>query len=199
MTKRVFLDLETSGLPTMYGFNNYFNYRDLEKYNSSRVVQIAMVVYEGADRILTRNVIIKPKNYIIENSEFHNITHDYAIVNGIELNNLENELNDIFTPDAILIAHNVLFDKNVLLSELFRNNMISTCDKLEKIKVYCTCTSSKNITKIKFSPYSYKLPKLSELYIYLFHKPPINQHDALGDVETLIEIYFELDKRNLLI
>lgn len=198
-TRYIFLDLETSGLPKMMGFNKYYAYTDLNAYGSSRVVQLAMAVYDDSKLVETHNVLIKPIGYEIKNSEFHKITHEHALVYGINLIEMKEILNKLFTKNAVLIAHNVLFDKNVLLSELYRCNMEEICTLLEQMAVYCTCSNSVNITKIPFSTYSYKLPKLSELYEFLFHEHSVNQHDAMGDVETLVKIFFELQKRNLIV
>ena len=200
MTSRyIFLDLETSGLPKMIGFNKYYKYDELHAYDSSRIVQLAMAVYDDSKLVETHNVLIKPVGYEIKNSEFHNITHEHALVYGINLIEMKEIFNTLFTKNTLLIAHNVQFDKNVLLSELFRCRMEDICILLESMEVYCTCTNSTHITKIPFSQYAYKLPKLSELYEFLFHEKSVKQHDAMGDVETLAKIYFELQKRNLLI
>lgn len=199
MPRYVFLDIETSGLPLMIGFNKYHDYKRLDMYASSRVIQLALSIYDDSKLVETHNVIIKPLGYEIKNSEFHSITHEHALVYGVNMFELRDILSKAFEKNNILVAHNVLFDKNVLLSDLYRNNLDDVCVLLDQIAVYCTCTNSINITKIPFSAYSYKLPKLSELYAFLFHSQPTNQHDALGDVETLVKIFFELQKRGLLL
>lgn len=71
--KVILFDTETSGLPdNSLGFNKYHDYKKTEKYDSSRVVQLAMLVYErddnpqepeSKDGVVSRNLPTIPQEF----------------------------------------------------------------------------------------------------------------------------------------
>ena len=97
-----------------------------------------------------------------------------------------------------MIAHNVLFDKNVLLSELYRYKLNKVINKILSMSVFCTSKGCANITRIKYRANIFKHPKLCELYEFLFKKEIVPAHDALVDTEVLAECFLELLKRDLI-
>ena len=91
------------------------------------------------------------------------------------------------------------------MNELYRlgTEYAKTCmDHLSflKSKGKCICTGelSTEICKMEFKTLSnykgvkktkrYKMPKLSELYVYYYGREFENQHSADGDVKALLEI-----------
>lgn len=173
------LDIETTGLPQTKGFGNYYNPKEINKYNSSRIVSIALL-----NDNMEKYSIIKPNDFTIKNSHFHGITQENAVKNGISLKDFFNPsiLQEIENSDIIL-GHNIDFDINVLLSELYRNELYGIYYLLEKKNRKCSMKMGKDFFKLD------KVPKLSELYYTFFKKEFKNQHNALSDARACYDCY----------
>jgi len=198
--KIVVLDLETTGLPKMKGFNDYHPYSDTKMYDSARIVQMSFGVYDTDGQELDfHDLIIKPNNFIIPQSsiKFHKITNEIANATGIDLQDALCILDKTLNKNVIkIVGHNIRFDINVLLSELHRKENNNMIHKISQIKKICTMFGTKNIVQIiNYTGTSYKLPKMRELYYFLFKKVPIMQHNAKYDVIHTAQCYFELLKK----
>ncbi len=80
-------DIETTGLPKTISYGVYYPYNDLSKYDSSRIVQISMMLCtKNFEKISIENFIIKPENFKINNSDMHGITDDIAQKDGVAFN-----------------------------------------------------------------------------------------------------------------
>lgn len=190
----IVLDTETTGLPSMGGFNVFKNPKLIENYNSSRVIQIAIGCYdnEGKEKEFY-DILVNPENkFEIKNSHFHGITQEKASKEGISFNETIKILETILEKTDLIVGHNIKFDINVLASELYRIDESTLAFKLLQKKNYCTCYNGKNITKIKTKYNNYKLPKLEELYTYLYREPIINSHNAKYDVIHTAKCYFKM-------
>lgn len=199
----LFFDLETTGLPKQPGYNKYYSPKEISCYDSSRVVQIAIMLYEFNDleckKITEENFIIKPSDFKIENDHIHGISNLSANQTGIEFKTAIDKIYDHFIKTNLLVAHNAQFDINVLSSELYRHDMFDLASYIEKLPYICTSHSTTNLLKLKFNKYKYKQPKLIELYKWLFGKFPPNmkneQHNAVWDTQILSECFIELIKK----
>jgi len=201
--KVLIIDLETTGLPQkkcrdyINPCNEYYNPKDIKYYDSSRIVQFSWYILDFNN--IQKNISIETvKNFIVKcnfdipdfATKIHGIDNNLSQTKGININDIFNELNTDLINSNIFLAHNTLFDYNVLMSELYRYkklNMIKILnDMMFKGKVYCSGLITKYI--LKLGKYKNKMPKLKELYFYCFDKEPENQHDAKYDVFALIEI-----------
>ena len=193
----LFLDIETSGLPIKKSYDKYYSYKDLDKYNMSRIVQISWIICEkNGNRIVERNFIVKPDGFNIpkDASEIHGITTEYALKNGIDITNVF----DIFIRNDIknithVVAHNILFDSHILLSEMFRYGYQTIIDNIIKKCLICTGHSSTKLLKIPLGNI-YKMPSLEELYKWCFNEDIENLHNSEYDVENLYKIFFKMIK-----
>lgn len=196
--KVLIFDIETTGIPERRSFMNYFSPDQTDKYNSSRLVSIAWAYTNNfrLDKIHDTDIkhfIRKPKDFNkITNSNIHGITYEIAKEKGKKLSSIMNKyLSDILSECDYVIGHNVIFDINVLLSELYRIKFFGDYNDLknllDKKKYVCTMQLGKNICKIrKYNDYKY--PSLDELYYYIFNKKFKNAHNAKGDVKAVIDI-----------
>ena len=173
------------------------------------IIQLSFIVFN-----LLEFKIEKTCNYYIRIQDKEKITTMITNLTGITQEKCESEgipiseaicafYNEYINVDYV-IAHNIHFDKQMILFEIERNhNQImemgatSICDifnslfcKIKGIENYCTMYSSIHICNIMMEsknpckkPYK-KFPKLAELYFFLFHIHPENLHNAL--VDTLI-------------
>ena len=214
--KNIFVfDTETTGLPngSPSGWGSYWSYNINEKYENARIVSIAWSAIHNYNKE-TSNInniehhLRYPEGFTeITNSHIHGITYEDTIKNGIKFNDLllkHNLCVDILKSDYI-VAHNVNFDYHILMNELYRLGtehakecMLHLSRLKEKGRCICTGEISTNICKMDFpsnpnnykgyKTNKYKMPKLSELYVYYYGKEFENQHSADGDVKALLEI-----------
>lgn len=152
---RCVLDVETTGLPIRTGlpFDAYPPYTDLAKYDTCRVVRVSWVVLdvdvsEGVETrvpISAHTFVVKPDDFRISrlSERFHGITHERAVATGRPFASIAAILNDSVRACDVLIAHNLSFDKNIMLSELFRAAATATAaEAREVINNACTETNT---------------------------------------------------------
>ena len=117
----LFFDTETSGLPK----NWQAPVTDLN--NWPRLVQLAYLVYDAdGNRVSEGNYIIKPENFTIpkDASKIHGITNERALKEGIDLEVVLLEFQDLVNKAKFLVAHNMSFDEKVVGAEFLRKKLI---------------------------------------------------------------------------
>jgi DNA polymerase III epsilon subunit-like protein len=183
----MFIDLETTGLPDRKDYNNLYNPTDYHHYDTSRIVEIAYIITDINGNIIKEytNLVI-PYDYDILNSKIHGITMFDAISNGIELNDVFDEILKDLVDINTIVAHNISFDENVLLAECYRHNKVVIIQEIMKKNKLCTMAMGKKYMKQN------KNPKLVELYKYLFNKDVVGNHRALVDTKLCMECFFKI-------
>lgn len=188
--KVLVFDTETSGLPTE---------RNASIYNTNawpHIVQLSYIVYDTETNKLIGledDYINIPDTVIMdpESVKIHNITSD-QLRNGITIVEALEKFNVHSDNADLLIAHNVSFDKRMLMAEGIRNKI-----KMNITDTYCTMKNSINLCKIERSwpngDKYFKYPKLSELYVYLFDKEPKNTHNALVDILICMRCFCKME------
>lgn len=187
-------DLETTGLPQRSTTKTIPVYKDLEKFKSARVVSMAWILLDkDFECVSEEHIMFKPNGFIIPPSatEIHGISHDDAMTNGIDPMHAWNILHELLEmhPCEVLVAHNIAFDKDVLLSELYRHGSDTTQSLLESfnsMRPYCTMLNGKKALNVT------KFPKLAELYKQLCGKELVGAHNALYDTRHCKECFVAL-------
>ena len=216
--KNIFVfDTETTGLPERgpSGWGSYWFYNLNEKYDNSRIISIAWSSIHNYNKEAMNNKLPKIEHFLrypegfneITNSHIHGITYEDTLKDGVTFTNLLIDKGlcvDLLKADYI-IAHNINFDYYILMNELYRLGtehakacMLHLSNLKTKNRCICTGEISTNICKMDFpsnpnnykgyKTKKYKMPKLSELYVYYYGKEFENQHSADGDVKALLEI-----------
>ncbi|MDH3004668.1 MAG: 3'-5' exonuclease, partial [Candidatus Shikimatogenerans sp. JK-2022] len=128
----LFIDTETTGLP----IDNIFKKKEI--YNWPRLIQISWLMYNKNGKLISnKNFYIKlNKKYIIslESIKKHGITPIYLKQHGININKILKIFIKVLKKTKILIGHNISYDINILLSELFRYKKTKTINILIKKK-----------------------------------------------------------------
>ena len=61
---KLFFDLETTGLPKQISFDKWYPPEEIDKYNSSRIIEIGIILVDKNEKIKeTYNAIIKPDTF----------------------------------------------------------------------------------------------------------------------------------------
>jgi DNA polymerase III epsilon subunit-like protein len=187
----LFFDTETTGLP----LNWKAPVTNLK--NWPRLVQLAWLHYDkGGNKIDSKSYLIRPEGFIIPSdaSRIHGITTERALKEGVDLQVVLNEFQDLISSVDFLVAHNMSFDEKIVGAEFLRKNMVNTIPAKRKI---CTMQETTNFCKIK-SPYGYKWPKLSELHYKLFVTGFDEAHNAAVDINATAKCFWELKRRQIL-
>lgn len=204
-----FFDCETTGLPERKENNWYYGYKQIDKYNTSRIVQIALIVYKLEEGKLLEEsehvYIIKPDQFEIHNDHIHHISQQQAEEKGIPFRMAIRKMHQDMSKCTMFVSHNVNFDKNVILAELHRYGIHSAIDRIFKMKTFCTARNTAEILKLRHAnenpdeKIKYKMPTLSELHNWLFGFMPEGIHDALQDTKIMCKCFVELFNRKLIL
>ena len=184
--KIAFLDLETSGLPVLKGFNRYHDPKESIFYDPSRIIEIGMVVCQHGVVMLRESFLIKPDEYTIHNSHIHGISQQEAELNGLPINEGLNNVCEMLSDVSKIVCHNKGFDINILLSECYRYQFNELAQKITKMEQDCTMELGKLYMNVK------KSPKLIELYEHLFKKKLEQTHRALDDAEACQQCFYKM-------
>lgn len=184
MSRTLVFDTETTGLPP-----RKCSLDDSVSWNKCRIVQIAWHVYDGDVLEASYNTIIKPDGFTIPDfvSNIHGITDEIADREGIPIEGMFERLQDVLPTVDTIVAHNIKFDDNVLLSEMYRYKKNDMIDSWISKKKVCTMMMAK--------PYQQnnKWLKLSELYRVLFDEEPSGRlHSADTDVALCARCYLKM-------
>ena len=166
------------------------------------IVQLAYI-YIDSDTLEYKfeNDYIKLNNFSYlsqESVNVHNLSKEFLIKNGSDIKIILNKFNDYLKISDVIVAHNLDFDKEILMVEFLRNKINHNFyEYRNKKKEYCTCKKTIDLCKIEKIGQSgniyFKWPKLVELYQFLFNKSPNeNLHNALFDVYYTLQCYFKI-------
>lgn len=197
----IFFDTETNGLP----LQRHAAFSDVK--NWPQIVQIAWQIWEytGSPTCVKRvNYIVKPSDDIVwdkESAAIHGISHERACAEGVPGSVCFAQ----FVVDAsgcdMIVAHNLAFDKPVVLCELHRLAIGIPPNWWPSLE-YCTMEKTRYVCKLPnkivkpSNPYKY--PRLGELYSFLFGKAPdARLHSADQDVDVLVCCFNELLNRRV--
>ena len=198
--KIIVFDTETTGLPEK-------NTSLLSTEKWPYIVQLSYLLYDTEQAIVLDCVdrIIKlPSNIKIpkESTDIHKITNEICIEKGVDIKQELVDFNVTMLKADIIIAHNISFDKNMIMVECLRHKIIQNFTQYNTRKPeFCTMKNSVNICKIirytSDGKSYYKYPKLMELHKHLFGDIPEGLHNSMIDVLVCLRCYgkmkFDID------
>jgi DNA polymerase III epsilon subunit-like protein len=178
------------------------------------IVQLSWLTYDTETSTIcsiSDNIIRLPEGFIIDPFcvKIHGITSEMSEIHGINRYIALIKFMDEFDMSDIVIAHNMDFDKNVLLVELIRekNERNNSVDNyyieskktmiLQSTKMGCTMQDGLNLCNIKAtfrnSPKEYvKFPTLGELHNRCFGFVPKKLHNSLNDSVVCLRCFYQM-------
>ncbi len=186
--KLLFFDCETTGLPR----SRYFSVETVDDW--PHLVQVAWARYDGLGNLEdTRCHIVRPEGFRIplDATKIHGITHAHARRVGRDLEKVLDEFLEVLAlPDTTLVAHNLEYDRNVILAELVRTRRSLGIAELPGI---CTMKSTAELCQLpRPGGFGFKWPTLDELHYYCFGHSYEGVHNAARDIEACARSFFKL-------
>jgi len=170
---------------------------DLLSYEDARVVQVTMMLCnEQLEEIYLNDFIVKSDGFKISNSSFHGITDEISETKGTSFLEIAEIFLENLKQVSYVIAHNANFDISILKSELYRYQLYSIIEELNKKQIFCTMKQTMMIVKSRFKNGGIKSPSLAELYMFVFNKnnnskyDVINLHDIVKNMYDTKELNF---------
>lgn len=181
-------DTETTGLPKRW------NAPITDTDNWPRCIQIAWQLHDAMGNCIEhKDYLVQPDGFNIpyDAEKIHGISTELAQQQGKSLVEVLHKFNETLKKSKFVIGQNVGFDLNIMGAEFVRANI---ANKLQEIPILDTCTEhTAELCQLPGGRYGkFKLPTLTELHQYLFHKPFAEAHNATADVEATTRCFFEL-------
>lgn len=199
--KVLVFDTETTGLPDGY---------KVPYQQSSRwphIVQFSFILYD-----LEKNKIINESDFIIDipdtvvispkSIEIHGITREISDKQGFDIKDILEIFQVCINAADYVVAHNINFDRNMVLAECYRNKLYHMESMFSQDKIYfCTMLRSKNwcnITAIskRDGEEFIRYPKLLELHEKLFKTVPTNLHNSFIDVIVCLRCFYKMTHKS---
>jgi DNA polymerase-3 subunit epsilon len=198
--KVLVFDTETTGLPV----DQNAPISDSAKW--PYIIQLSFMVFdtetkeilEYSDRIIQLDTSVEVSAGSIA---IHQITPERSQVEGIPIQVALAHLADNMSEADIIVGHNIIFDKRMLMVELLRNKM-KNCFFRNGLPIleYCTMKRTTDLCKLPAinkttgKVYNnFKYPTLTELHTYLFCRKPRGTHNAIADVMICLRCYVMLN------
>ncbi len=190
----IIFDTETTGLPKRW------NAPLSDADNWPRCVQIAWQIHnERGELVSHEDYIISPDGFTIpyDAEKVHGISTALAEEKGESLQEVLQYFSVALKQADYIVGHNVSFDLSIMGAEYLR---IEGNNPLETAKVIDTCTEqTARLCKLPGGRGGkFKLPTLTELYVYLFDEDFATAHNATADVEATTRCFIELLRRDML-
>jgi len=189
------IDTETTGLPSSRSSPpSQYKYWD-----SARLVQIAWELFNPEHVCIQQEAhIVIPNGFTIPDIvvNIHGINTERALQEGLPLEDIYKKIDTLLEYNPIIVAHNIAFDNDIILAELYR-----TIDTSPSTNHYITniimqwVKCEKHCTMKMGTLQGQRWPKLAALYERCFnHVPEGDMHRADNDVRACAKIYFHLMK-----
>lgn len=181
----LFFDTETTGK---------FDFKAaVEAPHQPRVVQIGAIVTDESGAVMGElNSLVKCDGWKIEEeaAAIHGITTERCDAFGLSIKGVLEILRRMAGPVKTVVAHNVNFDRNMLVRE---SHLLSVDYPFSGLQEFCTMEATTEILKLPGN-YGYKWPKLQEAYKHFFGVEFEGAHDAMADIRATKDVFFKLQE-----
>jgi len=177
------------------------------------ILQLSFVIYETAGWKVVKkyDAYVKVADTIVIEpviTDITGITREICDREGLPIGEVLTEFYKEYMLCDCIVAHNISFDREMIAIELLRNghSIEKQCPfwrcvfndmyhVLHNIETYCTMNVGRSICKLPrpTGTRGYKSPTLTELYQYLFARPPPpNLHNSLVDTFVCLQCFVKL-------
>ena len=208
-------DTETTGLPQ----TKTINQQTLGKW--PYIVQFSYIIFDTElnEIVSSKDYIIKQKDGVVipeDSIKIHGITNEISQEKGENIEIILKEFFYYLREVDITVAHNISFDRDMIMVELLRiiYGRAYPKDHIDAYKsdlhflqnltnIYCTLQEGVELCNIKaidkYGKEYVKWPKLSELHQKLFKIIPNNLHNSFIDILVTLRCFMKLKFDNDLV
>ena len=188
--KVLVFDTETSGLPKERNASIY------STHLWPHIIQLSYIIYcsDTNELITVQDDYINISDDIIispESQKVHQISRE-TLKKGKNIAEVLDSFNNWSKQCDLLVAHNISFDKKMLMVEGIRNKI-----KVDIHDTFCTMKNSIDLCHIEKEFENgdkyLKYPSLSELHNHLFDRVPQNTHNALIDILICMRCFCKME------
>lgn len=183
-------DTETTGFPIKDGTMEQQPY----------IVQFAGILGDvsrenGFVEIERVDLMVKPRIPIpFSASQIHGI-YDRDVENAPYIEEVIDQVLKYLNTSDVIVGHNVEFDEEIIRLQLAR---LGRKGDYQPMKTICTMRTTTDYCQLQGRGFSFKPPKLNELYKHLFGDWFEGAHNAMVDVEATTKAFSELVKRGVI-
>ena len=179
----LFIDTEASALPAKW------NLPLTADDNWPHSVQISWIIYDSDRRVVKKeNHYINSNGFTITDSAIktHGLTQAFLATNGQPRDEVLKLLcADLANYRPMVIGHFIRMDYYVLGADMHRAGLYNP---LTTLPIFCTMVATKHLI---WNPLPRQL-RLDDLYLYLFNKELLGQHNAMVDAQATADCFYEL-------
>lgn len=187
--KILFYDTETTGL--------------ISKNNFPYIVQFSYIIYDMDIKSIVLKydeIIHLPESIEIpeDSTKIHHITTAMSKDSSVKILHCLKEFVEKCKTVDLIVGHNLLFDNQMVIGELKRQNQDHLIDVFSKLTFYCTMQETIKFCNISattkmLSRKYIKYPKLIELHDKLFGENTLTLplHNSFNDVMVCFKCYFK--------
>lgn len=118
----------------------------------------------------------------------HGITTARAFSEGVSLEGVLSQFEELIQRSDYIVGHNISFDEKIIGAEFLRKNIRSSFNNKRRL---CTMKLSTDYCKVP-GRFGYKWPSLTELHIKLFGEDFEEAHTALADINVTERSFWRL-------
>jgi len=179
----LFIDTEASALPVKW------NLPLTADDNWPHSVQVSWIIYDKNRQVIKKaDHYIKSDGFNITESAIktHGLTPAFLATHGQEREEVLKLLcADLANYRPLVIGHFIRMDYYVLGADMHRAKLYNP---LTTLPVFCTMVATKHLI---WNPLPRQL-RLDDLYLYLFNKDLLGQHNAMVDAQAAADCFYEL-------
>lgn len=198
--KVLVFDTETTGLPKRTKDDRKPTIYDTAFW--PHIIQLSYILYDTERNkiLLDHDFVVKiPDNCELSEKsvEIHGITRERSNREGIDITEALELFNICLLSADMVVAHNISFDKQIILVECIRNKISGGFRMKKPDQFFCTMKSTTDLCRIettckKTGEKYFKFPRLSELHQQMFGEEPQNTHNSFVDILICLRCYIML-------
>ena len=163
-----------------------------DTFNWPRMIHLAWLVYDKKGQLVEdKDFMVNPVGYDVspETLMRHKLQEDMMQQTGLPVQDVLSSFNESVNASTFIIAFNLQFHENVIMSEFYRENIESKFFLAERI---CLMRESTYFCKLEGPNGRYKWPSLLQLHTKLFGGGFENNGNAHNDVMAVSRCFNKL-------
>lgn len=189
----LFFDTETTGIPPQNKDKSFQDPINYSYYDNSRLVEIAWQLVDKNNQVISsKSFYVKIEGFTIPEqvTSIHGITNETCYKEGVDILTILDIFHQDLLKSDIISAYNVEFDRHIILSEIYRQNLTEIANYFKNKKYFCSMKLMMNFLQTT------RWISLKDAYVSIF-KEEFKAHKALDDVIAMVKCYSSVKNYNV--